>query len=160
MSEEHTGAVPLPADHTPGEATATPLHGAGTAIPLHGAGTAIPLHGAGIAIPLHGAATLVPLHGEIDLLTVPALSQRLDALTAHPRPDLVLDLRPVVFIDCAGLGVLCRTRNRALARRGRLRLVADSPAFLRTLRTAGLRNVFEVLPGLPRTWLPGTHESF
>ncbi|MGW2741172.1 STAS domain-containing protein [Streptomyces sp. NPDC001450] len=99
-------------------------------------------------------AVLVPLQGEIDLVTVTTLSQRLDALTAHPRPDLVLDLRPVAFIDCAGLGVLCRTRNRALARQGRLRLVADSPGFLRLLRTTGLSGVFEVLPRPPLTSVP------
>lgn len=100
------------------------------------------------------AAVVVPLHGEIDLLTVTALSRRLDALTAHPRPDLVLDLRPVAFIDCAGLGALCRARNRVLARQGRLRLVADSPGFLRMLRATGLSGVFEVLPRPPLISVP------
>ncbi|MFF7240554.1 STAS domain-containing protein [Streptomyces collinus] len=96
-----------------------------------------------------GGATVVPLHGEIDVLTATALSERLDALTARPCPDLVLDLRPVAFIDCTGLGVLCRARNRALARRGRLRLVADSSSFLLVLRATGLSGVFEVIPRLP-----------
>ena len=40
-------------------------------------------------------ATVVALHGEIDLLTATPLAERLDALTAHPNPDLVLDLRSV-----------------------------------------------------------------
>ncbi|AKN70779.1 hypothetical protein QR97_14010 [Streptomyces sp. PBH53] len=93
--------------------------------------------------------TVLALPGEIDLATVPALSARLDALTARPRPDLVLDLRPTEFIDCAGLGVLCRARNRVLARRGRLRLVTDSARFLRMLRVTGLGGVFEVQPRLP-----------
>ncbi|MEU6592485.1 STAS domain-containing protein [Streptomyces sp. NPDC046881] len=92
---------------------------------------------------------VLPLHGEIDLLTAPALSARLDTLTAHPCPDLVLDLRPTEFIDCTGLGVLCRARNRVLARRGRLRLVTDSARFLRMLRATGLWGVFEVQPRLP-----------
>ncbi|MFJ4948357.1 STAS domain-containing protein [Streptomyces sp. NPDC088760] len=93
--------------------------------------------------------TVLPLHGAIDLLTAPALSARLDGLTAHPCPDLVLDLRPTEFIDCTGLGVLCRARNRVLARRGRLRLVTDSARFLRMLRATGLWGVFEVQPRLP-----------
>ncbi|WP_051790314.1 STAS domain-containing protein [Streptomyces sp. NRRL S-1022] len=93
--------------------------------------------------------TVLPLHGDIDLLTALALSARLDALTAHSCPDLVLDLRPAGFIDCAGLGVLCRARNRVLARRGRLRLVTDSARFLRMLRATGLWGVFEVQPRLP-----------
>ncbi|EFL35758.1 anti-sigma-B factor antagonist [Streptomyces viridochromogenes DSM 40736] len=99
--------------------------------------------------PAERTARVVTLHDEIDLLTAPALRERLDLLTAGPRPDLVLDLRPVSFIDCAGLGVLCRARNRVLARRGRLRLVTDSGFLRRVLRHAGLAGVFEVLPGMP-----------
>ncbi|MGV9422724.1 STAS domain-containing protein [Streptomyces sp. NPDC003656] len=95
------------------------------------------------------AATVVALRGEIDLLTAPEWAARLDTLTAREHPDLVLDLRPVEFIDCTGLGVLCRTRNRTRDRRGRLRLVADSEEFLRLLRTTGLGGAFEVQPGLP-----------
>ncbi|MGW3957341.1 STAS domain-containing protein [Streptomyces sp. NPDC004752] len=94
-------------------------------------------------------ATVVTLHGEIDLLVAPPLSARLDALTAGYRPDLVLDLRSVEFIDCAGLGVLCRARNRVHDRAGRLRLVTDSAAFRRLLRATGLTDVFEVHPRLP-----------
>lgn len=105
-----------------------------------------------VAAPAHQdgpGPTVLTLHGEIDLLTAPALSERLDALTARPRPDLVLDLRPTEFIDCAGLGVLCRARNRVLARGGRLRLVTDSVRFLRMLRVTGLGGVFDVRPRLP-----------
>ncbi|GAA1261763.1 STAS domain-containing protein [Streptomyces aureus] len=47
-------------------------------------------------------ATVVSLPGEIGLLTATALSEKLDALTTHARPDLVLDLRSVTFMDCAG----------------------------------------------------------
>ncbi|MEV4859527.1 STAS domain-containing protein [Streptomyces ossamyceticus] len=89
-----------------------------------------------------GGTTVVELRGEIDLLTAQILAARLDALTAGPCPDLVLDLRPVSFIDCSGLALLCRTRNRVLARCGRLRLIADSPRFQRILRCAGLAGVF------------------
>ncbi|WBO68628.1 STAS domain-containing protein [Streptomyces camelliae] len=100
--------------------------------------------------PAPGGATVVPLLGEIDVLTAPALSARLDRLTADARPDLALDLRPVTFIDCAGLGVLCRARNRVRARRGRLRLVTDDAGFQRVLRATGLRDVFDAHPRLPR----------
>ncbi|MET7451959.1 STAS domain-containing protein [Streptomyces sp. NPDC005574] len=94
-------------------------------------------------------ATLVTLRGDMDLLAAPALAIRLDELTAGAHPDLVLDLRSVSFIDCAGLGLLCRARNRARARQGRLRLVADSDRFLRMLCCTGLADVFDVLPGRP-----------
>ncbi|WP_371582977.1 STAS domain-containing protein [Streptomyces sp. NBC_01314] len=94
-------------------------------------------------------ATVLELRGEVDLATVPSLSARLDTLTAHGQPDLILDLRHVSFIDCAGLGVLCRARNRILARQGRLRLITDSSSFLRVLHHAGLSSFFEVHPHLP-----------
>ncbi|MGW3652879.1 STAS domain-containing protein [Streptomyces sp. NPDC000878] len=96
-----------------------------------------------------GGTTVLALQGEIDILTVPALTARLDALTADRSPDLVLDLRTVSFIDCAGLGVLCRARNRARARRGRLRLVTDSARLLRILRCTGLSDAFDVRPRWP-----------
>ncbi|MEV6481837.1 STAS domain-containing protein [Streptomyces sp. NPDC051576] len=103
-----------------------------------------------------GDATVVTLRGEIDVLAAPPLSTRLDRLTAGPRPDLVLDLRPVSFIDCAGLSVLCRAHNRARARQGRVRLVTDSALFVRVLRCTGLTGVLDIharwpddLPGLP-----------
>ncbi|MFD9114457.1 STAS domain-containing protein [Streptomyces bottropensis] len=96
-----------------------------------------------------GGTAVVTVRGEIDLLTTPGLAARLDRLTAGPCPDLVVDLRPVSFMDCAGLGVLCRARNRVSARHGRLRLVTDSTGFRRILRHVDLAGVFEVLPCLP-----------
>ncbi|MFJ9566924.1 STAS domain-containing protein [Streptomyces fuscichromogenes] len=104
--------------------------------------------------------TVVTLYGEIDLVTAIPLVSGLDALTAGTHPDLVLDLRAVSFIDCAGLSVLCRTRNRVRARSGRLRLITDSARFLRILRAAGLADVFDVRPHLPELFAaapsPGT----
>ncbi|WSZ72420.1 STAS domain-containing protein [Streptomyces chartreusis] len=93
--------------------------------------------------------TVVELCGEIDLLAAPALWARLDSLTAGTCPDLVLDLRAVCFIDCTGLGVLCRARNRVTARQGRLRLVNRDPCFLRGLGITGLGDAFEINPDLP-----------
>ncbi|MCI3241847.1 MULTISPECIES: STAS domain-containing protein [Streptomyces] len=96
-----------------------------------------------------GGTTVVEVRGEIDIFTATPLMARLDHLTAGVHPDLVLDLRPVTFIDCSGLRVLCRTRNRVLARQGRVRLVGDSHRFLRILSAACLAGVFEIHPDLP-----------
>ncbi|MDW8804553.1 STAS domain-containing protein [Streptomyces scabiei] len=93
-------------------------------------------------------STVLTLHGELDLLAVPALSAALDALTAVPRPDVVVDLRPVSFVDCSGLGVLCRAYNRTRARKGRLRLVTRGSAFRRLLRCTGLTGVFDLYSDL------------
>ncbi|WP_055555011.1 STAS domain-containing protein [Streptomyces sp. NBRC 110028] len=96
-----------------------------------------------------GGTTVVELRGEIDILTAPALMERLDVLTAVVHPDLVVDLRTLSFIDCAGLALMCRARNRVMARHGRLRLVTDDGRFLRILRGAGLDGVFEIYDRLP-----------
>ncbi|MFB7596152.1 STAS domain-containing protein [Streptomyces sp. NPDC056160] len=88
---------------------------------------------------------MVALNGTVDFAARLSLAPHLDTLTAVPRPDLVLDLRSMSFIDCAGLGLLCRVRNRVLARDGRLRLVADSPSFRRILTRAGLGGVFQII---------------
>ncbi|MFE9924975.1 STAS domain-containing protein [Streptomyces sp. NPDC005774] len=93
--------------------------------------------------------TVVAPRGELDLLTAPALSQRLDVLTAGAFPDLVLDLRAVSFIDCSGLRALCRARRRALSCGGRLRLITGSPGLLRVLHHTRLTGAFELLPRLP-----------
>ncbi|WP_089107410.1 STAS domain-containing protein [Streptomyces hyaluromycini] len=93
--------------------------------------------------------TVVTLHGELDLPAVPVLAAALDALTSGAEPDLVLDLGPVSFVDCSGLSLLCRVRNRVRSRIGRLRLVAPDGGFLRLLRCTGLSGAFELYPGLP-----------
>ncbi|MFH8570185.1 STAS domain-containing protein [Streptomyces sp. NPDC017993] len=95
-----------------------------------------------------GAVTVLELRGELDIFAAGKLSERLDGLTGHHRPDLVLDLRAVTFIDCAGLSLLCRARHRARERGGRLRLagVADSESVLRLLRLTGLSGDFVIVP--------------
>ncbi|MFC0599574.1 STAS domain-containing protein [Streptomyces palmae] len=95
-----------------------------------------------------GGITLVEIAGELDILAAEQVRYRLDAVARAGRPDVVLDLRRVTFVDCAGLSVLCRLRNRVLARDGRLRLVIDDPRLHRLLRLARLADAFEVLDDL------------
>ncbi|WP_435885500.1 STAS domain-containing protein [Streptomyces collinus] len=72
--------------------------------------------GTSAPLPEH-TARVVTLHGELDLLTAPALRVRLDDVTAGPCPDLVLDLRPVSFIDCGAGGPVPGTEPRPGAAR-------------------------------------------
>ncbi|WP_434094709.1 STAS domain-containing protein [Streptomyces hyaluromycini] len=64
----------------------------------------------------------------------------------------MLDLSPVSFVDCSGLSLLCRVRNRVRSRIGRLRLVSPDGGFLRLLRCTGLSGAFELCPGLPEAF--------
>ncbi|MBC9719080.1 anti-sigma factor antagonist [Streptomyces sp. TRM66268-LWL] len=94
--------------------------------------------------------TVVEVRGALDILTIPSLNALVDRLTAATdRPDLVLDLRAVSFIDCSGLGALCRARTRVNSRQGRLLLVSADAWFLRILRCTGLARSFDVHAGPP-----------
>lgn len=96
-----------------------------------------------------GASTLVTLGGEVDVLTAPGVSAALDALTGADRPDIVVDLRPVEFIDCSGLSALVRARRRAEEHAGRVRLVCRDEFTMRTLRATRLTQCFTILPDWP-----------
>ncbi|MFB7292473.1 STAS domain-containing protein [Actinacidiphila glaucinigra] len=91
-----------------------------------------------------GGTTVVELTGELDLCAGVLAAARLDAVTAGARPDVVVDLRGVSFMDCSGLSVLIRARKRTLDRGGRFGVVGDSPCVLRLLRLTRTIRVFTV----------------
>ncbi|WP_037771728.1 STAS domain-containing protein [Streptomyces sclerotialus] len=97
-----------------------------------------------------GATTVIELCGELDILARINLAERMDVLTSTVRPDLIVDLRQVTFVDCSGLSLLCRARLRIIDRKGRLRIVSDdgSAGVVRLLRLTGLLDCFEVHPDL------------
>ncbi|MED7824577.1 STAS domain-containing protein, partial [Streptomyces chiangmaiensis] len=96
-----------------------------------------------------GPFTVVEVSGEIDMASAGSVAAHLEAVTDRPAPDVLVDLRPVVFFDCSGLRVLCRAETRARERGGRLRLVSDRPHIHHLLRAAGLLTRFQLLPELP-----------
>ncbi|GAU71001.1 hypothetical protein SSP35_25_00380 [Streptomyces sp. NBRC 110611] len=91
--------------------------------------------------------TVLELRGDLDILAVSVLSGRLDDITGAQGVDLVIDLRAVTFIDCAGLSLLSRARHRTRQRGGRLRLtgVAAGGSVARLLRITGLTGAFETV---------------
>ncbi|SEC62357.1 anti-sigma B factor antagonist [Streptomyces sp. 3213] len=97
----------------------------------------------------YGPFTVVEVSGEIDMATAGLVVEHLDAATAVAEPDVLVDLRPVEFLDCSGLRVLCRAEGRARERGGRLRIVSDGPRIDRLLRASGLLRRFPPLRALP-----------
>ncbi|MFF3641092.1 STAS domain-containing protein [Streptomyces sp. NPDC002564] len=94
------------------------------------------------------------LRGEIDVLTAPELTGAL-LLTLQPqRPDLLIDLRPVTFIDTSGLTALALVRHRAVTRGGRARLICTHARTLWMLGHPRLGFGLEVLPAVPDTRSP------
>ncbi|MDT0464185.1 STAS domain-containing protein [Streptomyces gibsoniae] len=105
-----------------------------------------------------GPYTVVEVSGEIDMATAGSVAEHLEAATGRPAPDVLVDLRPVVFFDCSGLRALCRAESRARERGGRLRLVSDRPRVHRLLRAAGLLRRFPPLATMPGPQ-PGSPEG-
>lgn len=85
---------------------------------------------------------IVVVAGEIDLFTAPSLRRRVDEIVSTGRQDLVLDLRPVTFLDTTGLGALVGCQE-ATSRHGvTLEVVCDQPQLRKILRITGLDRVF------------------
>ncbi|MFH8591489.1 STAS domain-containing protein [Streptomyces rimosus] len=93
---------------------------------------------------------MVELHGDIDLATAPEARQHVEAVTARPRPGLLVDLRPVTFFDCHGLRLLIYAQRRTLEQHGQLYLVCDAPQILHILDITGLRSLFQPAPTIAR----------
>lgn len=87
---------------------------------------------------------VVRLVGEVDLATVPLLSERLQALDAAGQTRFVVDLDGVGFVDSTGLGVLIGALKRSRSRGGSMSLVCSDEQLLHVLEATGLDSVFPV----------------
>ncbi|QDQ09634.1 STAS domain-containing protein [Streptomyces spectabilis] len=99
--------------------------------------------------------TVVELRGEIDLDADAELRLYLDGMTCRPFARVVVDLRPVTFIDCVGLSLLVRAHRRVRERAGRLLLVGSDPLLLRILHITGLDRPLPAHPTLDRALAAG-----
>lgn len=77
-----------------------------------------------------GARALMTLRGELDIATVPRLEEAVEA-TLEERPEqLVIDLRPLAFLDSSGLRELIVLADRAEREEWELLLVRPLPPAL------------------------------
>lgn len=98
---------------------------------------------------------VVTVAGEMDLISSPAVRQKVHDAVAEGRRSVVLDLADVRFCDSSGVGVLIGARRLMRSCAGRLRIVlpADGAAaggahVNRVLAALGVRRLFEVFPDL------------
>nr|WP_223186271.1 STAS domain-containing protein [Streptomyces sp. CBMA29] len=106
---------------------------------------------------------VVTVAGEMDLISSPAVRQKVHDAVAAGRRRVVLDLVDVRFCDSSGVGVLIGARRLMRSCAGRLRIVLpeDVPAVTaptegygggahvnRVLAALGVRRLFEVYPDL------------
>ncbi len=93
-----------------------------------------------------GVRTVVHVSGEIDVYTVPALRDRLDAEIDSGHHELVVDLGGVTFMDSTGLGVLVGRLKLIRGFGGSMRLVSAHERVLKVFTITGLDKVFEIFP--------------
>ena len=89
------------------------------------------------------AQTEVALAGALDVAGSEVLLAKLDRLIEAGRHHLVVDVSGVTFCDSSGISALVRSRARAVAMTGSLRLSSPSPAVRRVLEISGLARLFE-----------------
>lgn len=107
---------------------------------------------------------VVTVAGEMDLISSPAVRQKVHDAVADGRRSVVLDLADVRFCDSSGVGVLIGARRLMRSCAGRLRIVLPQNGTAsvgpstedhggeahvnRVLAALGVRRLFEVFPDL------------
>jgi anti-anti-sigma factor len=89
---------------------------------------------------------LVALRGEIDLAVAGAVRDQLMAAANRSNAQLVVDARPVTFLDSSGINALVRARDRATALGGSFHLVAQQRVVLRVLELMQLERALHLVP--------------
>ena len=90
---------------------------------------------------------MLELIGEVDLSSVPQLSDALQRLVADERGKLVaIDLDGIVALDDMGLGIVLGAAGRARQQNGDLVVIATSLQLLRRLTVTGFDRAVDVVP--------------
>ncbi|HEU5353409.1 MAG TPA: STAS domain-containing protein [Actinocrinis sp.] len=91
-----------------------------------------------------GPATVVELSGEFDAYTAFELRRYLALYPPNRFVHVVMDLRPLGFIDSAGIAVIVALSKQATTRAGTLRLVIPESHLLVKLRRMGLIKLWPI----------------
>ena len=98
--------------------------------------------------PLADGGVLLTVTGELDVATVPAVRERLTAVTDAGTRRIVLDLRAVSFMDSTALAAFIHTKLR-LGDDGHMTLVISPDSYARLIfEVAGLDGVLDVVETL------------
>ncbi len=86
------------------------------------------------------------LIGELDLAARPQLEElTLAALLADRGPNVIIDLRPLTFLDASGLRALTALTTRLATAGARAQLIPAPPAVHRVFEITGLAKRFSFL---------------
>jgi anti-sigma B factor antagonist len=100
-----------------------------------------------VATERDGSVIVTP-HGELDIVSAPAVRERLLSLLSPDASRLVIDMSAVRYADASGLAVLVSTQRRAVLLGGTLRLAALQPEVARVLTAAGLSRQLAAYPSV------------
>ncbi|KZZ85213.1 MULTISPECIES: anti-sigma factor antagonist [Bacillaceae] len=88
--------------------------------------------------------TKVTVSGEIDAYTAPKLREELLPLAEQTKPQLVISLRDVSYMDSTGLGVFVGLLKTVRKNEGELRLVELSDRLERLFTITGLNDIIDI----------------
>jgi anti-sigma B factor antagonist len=85
-----------------------------------------------------GRATTLALNGELDLLSSPRLAQALDEVTRSDSELIIIDLRPLEFMDSTGLHLLIQAQQQAVDAGRRFALIRGGDQVQRLFDLTGV----------------------
>jgi anti-sigma B factor antagonist len=98
----------------------------------------------GLVVREQEAWSVLAVSGEIDIATAPSLRERLHALLAADKRQLVVDLDDVGFLDSTALGVLVGVLKRARSEGGEVRIVCTQPRVRKVFEITRLDSAFDL----------------
>jgi len=98
--------------------------------------------------PLEPSGVVVEAWGELDIATAPELRERLTTLIDAGVSRVVVDLRPVSFLDSVALAALLHASTR-MGDAGRMAVVVDRDSYVRLIfEVAGMPQCLDVFETL------------
>jgi len=95
--------------------------------------------------PFEPNGLVVTVAGELDIATIPPVRDALNAALATGMRQLVIDLRPLFFLDSIAVAALLQVA-RQLGDEGRLAVVVDPDSYIRMVfEIAGLPQCLDVV---------------
>lgn|SRR3954449_5572684 len=88
--------------------------------------------------------SVLAVSGEIDMATAPMLRERIHALIADQKSNLVVDLDDVGFLDSTALGVLVGGLKRARTDGGEIRIACAQPRVRKVFEITRLDSAFDL----------------
>jgi anti-sigma B factor antagonist len=88
--------------------------------------------------------TIVSVAGEIDAYTAPKLREALTPLTDESKPNIIVNLKNVSYMDSTGLGVFVGLLKSVRKEDGQLKLVELTERLERLFSITGLSDIIDI----------------